>query len=73
VHKNKNHVPKVFSLTSVETQMAKNVLEIRTANHCNIHNRACLKRDRSKEDHIEITFMMLSTWASEMVILFIIL
>jgi hypothetical protein len=38
-------------------------------NHCSIHNRSCLYRDNSKENHVEITFMMLSIWASEMVIL----
>ncbi|PKY50546.1 hypothetical protein RhiirA4_423825 [Rhizophagus irregularis] len=65
-HKNKNRVPKTSSLTSEETQIAKNVSEIRTINHCNIHNRACLNRDNSKENHVEITFMMLSIWASEM-------
>jgi hypothetical protein len=52
--------------------MAKNVLEIRTSNHCNIHNRACLNKDNNKESHIEITFMMLSIWASEIVTIFII-
>ncbi|PKY34926.1 hypothetical protein RhiirB3_500459 [Rhizophagus irregularis] len=65
-HKNKNRVPKTSSLTSEETQIAKNVSEICTINHCNIHNRACLNRDNSKENHVEITFMMLSIWASEM-------
>ncbi|CAB4489812.1 unnamed protein product [Rhizophagus irregularis] len=65
-HKNKNRVPKTSSLTSEETQIAKNVSEIRTINHCIIHNRACLNRDNSKENHVEITFMMLSIWASEM-------
>ncbi|CAB4388078.1 unnamed protein product [Rhizophagus irregularis] len=65
-HKNKNRVPKTSSLTSEETQIAKNVSEIRTINHCNIHNRACLNRDNSKENHVEITFMMLSIWTSEM-------
>ncbi|GET59308.1 uncharacterized protein OCT59_009118 [Rhizophagus irregularis] len=65
-HKNKNRVSKTSSLTSEETQIAKNVSEIRTINHCNIHNRACLNRDNSKENHVEITFMMLSIWASEM-------
>lgn len=66
--KNKKQVPNTSNLTSEETQMAKNVLEIRTTNHCNIHNRACLNRNNSKENHIEITFMMLSIWATEMVI-----
>ncbi|POG71257.1 hypothetical protein GLOIN_2v1775009 [Rhizophagus irregularis DAOM 181602=DAOM 197198] len=65
-HKNKNRVSKTSSLTSEETQIAKNVSEICTINHCNIHNRACLNRDNSKENHVEITFMMLSIWASEM-------
>ncbi|CAG8729340.1 22473_t:CDS:2 [Gigaspora margarita] len=45
--------------------MAKNVLEIRTANRCNIHNRACLNKSDSKENHVEIIFMMLLIWASE--------
>ncbi|RIB29801.1 hypothetical protein C2G38_938935 [Gigaspora rosea] len=45
--------------------MAKNVLEIRKENHCTIHNRPCLNKDGAKENHIEITFMMLSIWASE--------
>ncbi|CAG8791875.1 42846_t:CDS:2 [Gigaspora margarita] len=63
--KNKNQVPKVFHLTAKETQIAASVLKIHTANHCNIHNRACLNVDKSKEYHVEITFMMLSTWASE--------
>ncbi|CAG8801476.1 4800_t:CDS:2, partial [Dentiscutata erythropus] len=63
--KNKNQVPKVSNLTVEETQIAESVLKIRTANYCNIHNRACLNVDKSKEYYIEITFMMLSTWASE--------
>ncbi|CAG8821809.1 9439_t:CDS:2, partial [Dentiscutata erythropus] len=50
-----------------ETQIAESVLKICTANHCNIHNWACLNVDKSKEYHIEITFIMLSTWASEIV------
>ncbi|CAG8826750.1 33761_t:CDS:2, partial [Gigaspora margarita] len=33
VYKNKNKIPKISNLTSEETQMAKNVLEIQTANH----------------------------------------
>ncbi|CAG8838062.1 2078_t:CDS:2, partial [Gigaspora margarita] len=60
--KNKNQVPKVSHLTAEETQIAASVLKIHTANHCNIHNRACLNVDKSKEYHIKITFMMLSTW-----------
>jgi len=47
--------------------MAKNVLDICEANHCLIHNRPCLNKDGAKENHIEITFMMLSVWASEIV------
>ncbi|PKC53571.1 hypothetical protein RhiirA1_543156 [Rhizophagus irregularis] len=47
-HKNKNRVPKTSSLTSEETQIAKNVSEICTINHCNIHNRACLNRDNKQ-------------------------
>ncbi|CAG8608474.1 10973_t:CDS:2 [Racocetra fulgida] len=49
VHKNKNRIPNISNLTSEETQMAKNVLEIHTANYCNIHNRACLNKDSGKE------------------------
>ncbi|CAG8852399.1 12209_t:CDS:2, partial [Gigaspora margarita] len=33
VYKNKNKIPKISNLISKETQIAKNVLEIQTANH----------------------------------------
>ncbi|CAG8764830.1 21271_t:CDS:2 [Cetraspora pellucida] len=65
IYKNKNKVSKISNLRSEETKMAKHVLEIRTANHCNIRNRACLNKDKSKENHIEIIFIMLSIWISE--------
>ncbi|RIB29795.1 hypothetical protein C2G38_2154446 [Gigaspora rosea] len=51
-YKNKNDIPKVSNLTAEETRIAENVTKIHTANHC-------------KENHVEIIFMMLSTWASE--------
>ncbi|CAG8561814.1 3252_t:CDS:2 [Racocetra fulgida] len=66
--KNKNRIPKTFNLSSKESIMASNVLEIRKANHCKIHNRPCINKDGAKENHIEITFMMLSIWASEIAI-----
>ena len=67
MQKNKKQVQNNSNLTLEETQMAKNILEIRTTNYCNIHNRACLNKNNSKENHIEITFMMLSIWVSEIV------
>ncbi|RIB04034.1 hypothetical protein C2G38_2048775 [Gigaspora rosea] len=63
--KNKNYIPNVSNLSSIETLMAKNVLEIRKKNHCMFHNRPCLNKDGARENHIEITFIMLSIWASE--------
>ncbi|CAG8605993.1 24701_t:CDS:2 [Dentiscutata erythropus] len=63
--RNKNSIPKTSNLSSLETSIAKNVLEIHKENHCTIHNRPCLNKDGAKENHVEITFMMLSIWASE--------
>ncbi|CAG8731612.1 27569_t:CDS:2, partial [Dentiscutata erythropus] len=64
-YKNKNDIPKVSNLTTEEIRIAENVTKIRTTNHCDLHNRACLNQNQGKENHVEITFMMLSTWASE--------
>ncbi|CAG8545150.1 26631_t:CDS:2, partial [Dentiscutata erythropus] len=63
--RNKNSIPKTSNLSSLELSIAKNVLEIRKENHCIIHNQPCLNKNGAKENHIEITFMMLSIWASE--------
>ncbi|CAG8730715.1 7774_t:CDS:2, partial [Racocetra fulgida] len=49
--KTKNSIPKTLNLSSIESSIAKNVLEIRTKNHCIIHNRPCLNKDGAKENH----------------------
>ena len=51
--------------------MAKNVLEIRQHHHCKNHNRPCLNQNAPLNAHIEITFMMLSIWSSEMVMFYL--
>ncbi|CAG8636448.1 11352_t:CDS:2 [Ambispora leptoticha] len=63
--KTKNSIPKTLNPSSIESSIAKNVLEIRTKNHCIIYNRPCLNKDGAKENYVIITFMMLSIWASE--------
>ncbi|CAG8775717.1 1550_t:CDS:2, partial [Ambispora leptoticha] len=64
-YKNKNQVPNVSSLSS-HKEIAENVLKIRNAYHCNVHNRPCINKESHKDFHVEITFMMLSIWASDM-------
>ncbi|CAG8760194.1 10064_t:CDS:2, partial [Racocetra fulgida] len=66
-YKNKNQVPNVSSLSSHDKEIAENVLKIRNAYHCNVHNRPCINKESHKDFHVEITFMMLSIWASDMV------
>ncbi|CAG8832006.1 36320_t:CDS:2, partial [Gigaspora margarita] len=63
--KNKNSISKASNLSPNESLIAKNVLEIRKKNHYLIHNQPCLNKNSDKKNHIEITFMMLSIWASE--------
>ncbi|CAG8445234.1 17990_t:CDS:2 [Dentiscutata erythropus] len=63
--KNNNSIFKVSNLSPSESLIAKNVLDIHKENHCLIYNQPCLNKDSAKENHIEITFMMLSIWASE--------
>ena len=48
----------------MDQRVAKNVTELRKETWCSIHNRHCLK---DREPHIEISNMMFSTWATEMV------
>ncbi|CAG8576571.1 20046_t:CDS:2, partial [Racocetra fulgida] len=65
-YKNKNRVPSISSLSSHDKDIANNVLKIRNAYHCNVHNRLCLNKESYKDLHVEITFMMPSIWASDM-------
>ncbi|CAG8691219.1 16665_t:CDS:2, partial [Racocetra fulgida] len=49
--KTKNSIPKTLNPSSIESSIAKNVLEIRTKNHCIIYNRPCLNKDGAKENY----------------------
>ncbi|CAG8834664.1 19491_t:CDS:2, partial [Gigaspora margarita] len=59
-------VPSVPSLTLYDKGIAENVLEIRKAHHCSMHNWPCFNRENHRDLHFEITFRMLSIWASDM-------
>ncbi|CAG8721705.1 9890_t:CDS:2, partial [Racocetra fulgida] len=63
-YKNSNKVSRISSLSSHNKLIAENVLEIRTEYHCNIHNRPCLNKESNKDLYVEITFIMLSIWAT---------
>ncbi|CAB4418466.1 unnamed protein product [Rhizophagus irregularis] len=60
---NKNKVPKISDISLLDQRIAKNVTELRRETWCSMHNRHCLK---DREPHIEISNMMFSTWATEM-------
>ena len=51
-------------ISLLDQRIAKNVTALRKETWCPIHNRHCLK---DREPHIEISNMMFSTWAMEMV------
>ena len=61
---NSNKIPKISDISILDQRIAKNVTELRKENWCSIHNRHCLK---DREPHVEISNMMFSTWATEMV------
>ncbi|CAG8553353.1 10814_t:CDS:2 [Racocetra fulgida] len=65
-YKNNNRIPSISSLSSYNKEIAENILQIREAHHCNIHNRPCLNKEKHSDLHVEINFMMLSVWASDM-------
>ncbi len=48
----------------LDQRIAKNVTELQKETWCSMHNRHCLK---DREPHVEISNMMFSTWATEMV------
>ncbi|CAB4438669.1 unnamed protein product [Rhizophagus irregularis] len=60
---NSNKIPKVSDISIIDQRIAKNVIELRKETWCSIHNRYCLK---NRELHAEISNMMFSTWATEM-------
>ncbi|PKK57881.1 hypothetical protein RhiirC2_712649 [Rhizophagus irregularis] len=60
---NSNKIPKVSDISILDQRIAKNVIELRKETWCSIHNRYCLK---DREPHAEISNMMFSTWATEM-------
>ncbi|CAB5396025.1 unnamed protein product [Rhizophagus irregularis] len=60
---NKNKVPKFSDISLLDQRIAKNVTELRRETWCSMHNRHCLK---NREPHVEISNMMFSTWATEM-------
>ncbi|CAG8612275.1 6823_t:CDS:2 [Racocetra fulgida] len=72
-YKNNNQVPSVSSLSVYDKEIAANVLQIRTTYRCNMHIRPCLNKETHKDLHIKITFMMLSIWASDIVMFVIVL
>ncbi|CAG8677252.1 24160_t:CDS:2, partial [Cetraspora pellucida] len=47
--RNENFIPKTSNLSSLETSIAKNVLEIRKENYCTIYNQLCLNKDEAKK------------------------
>ena len=59
-----NKIPKVSDISILDQRIAKNVIELRKETWCSMHNRHCLK---DREPHVEISNMMFSTWATEMV------
>jgi len=61
---NNNKVPKISDISILDQKIAKNVTELRKETWCSMHNRHCLK---DREPHVEISNMMFSTWATEMV------
>ena len=61
---NSNKVPKISDISVLDQRIAKNVTELRKETWCSMHNRHCLK---DREPHTEISNMMFSTWATEMV------
>ncbi|EXX66318.1 hypothetical protein RirG_124960 [Rhizophagus irregularis DAOM 197198w] len=61
---NKNKVPKISDISLLDQRIAKNVTELRRETWCSMHNRHCLK---DREPHVEISNMMFSTWAIEMI------
>ncbi|POG66568.1 hypothetical protein GLOIN_2v1844088 [Rhizophagus irregularis DAOM 181602=DAOM 197198] len=60
---NNNKVPKISDIFILDQRIAKNVTELRKETWCPMHNRHCLK---DCESHTEISNMMFSTWATEM-------
>ncbi|GES74613.1 hypothetical protein GLOIN_2v1844088 [Rhizophagus clarus] len=60
---NKNKVPKISDISLLDQRIGKNVTELRRETWCSMHNRHCLK---DREPHVEISNMMFSTWATEM-------
>ncbi|PKY57433.1 hypothetical protein RhiirA4_428987 [Rhizophagus irregularis] len=60
---NNNKIPKISDISILDQRIAKNVTELRKETWCSIHNRHCLK---DREPHVEISNMMFSTWATEM-------
>ncbi len=62
---NSNKIPKISDISILNQKIAKNVTELRKETWCSMHNRRCLK---DREPHVEISNMMFSTWAMEMVI-----
>ncbi|PKK56725.1 hypothetical protein RhiirC2_799088 [Rhizophagus irregularis] len=60
---NSNKIPKVSDISILDQRIAKNVTELRKETWCSMHNRHCLK---DREPHVEISNMMFSTWATEM-------
>ena len=61
---NSNKIPKISDISMLDQRIAKNVTELRKETWCSMHNRHCLK---DREPHVEISNMMFSTWATEMV------
>ncbi|CAG8700581.1 25531_t:CDS:2 [Dentiscutata erythropus] len=60
-----NRIPNAESLSLHEKIIAENVSKIRNTYHCNIHNKPCLNKEKHKDLHVELTFLMLSIWASD--------
>ncbi|CAB4424854.1 unnamed protein product [Rhizophagus irregularis] len=60
---NSNKIPKVSDISILDQKIAKNVTELRKETWYSMHNRHCLK---DREPHVEISNMMFSTWATEM-------
>ncbi|RGB25427.1 hypothetical protein C1646_771742 [Rhizophagus diaphanus] len=60
---NNNKVPKISDISVLDQRIAKNVTELRKETWCPMHNRHYLK---DCEPHTEISNMMFSTWATEM-------